>query len=821
MELRVNDPDTQGEIAPARGQVNITPEKLLEELFALQNDPDEYGKKLAEYVFESVEIRQRFGETKAAFESRGMPIRLRIQINSSLAELHGICWELMRDPKIGGTLATSERIVFSRFILSRDWRVIKLRPKTELKALIAVASPSDLDKHRLAEVQVELDRARESLAELKPQVIGDKEPLTLNRLIAAIRQGVDILYLVCHGEISRKMVPQLLLQNEDGTTAELPASDFADRVKELMEVPRLVVLASCESAGKEYGDRGYTAQIALAPRLAEAGVPAVLAMQGKISQETVKRAMPVFFTELLKDGQIDRALAVARGTVRDRVDGWIPALFLRLKDGRIWGEPSVASSRIFNLPFPQNRFFTGREDILTNIHQRFSAGEPVQALNGLGGVGKTQTAVEYAYRYQNSYRIVLWGKAEARESLVTDFVAMAALLNLPEKDAQDQSQTVAAVKHWLANNSGWLLILDNADDLEMTREFIPAQHNGHVLLTTRAQYAGDIAAPNLIQKMEPPEGAVFLLRKTGKLNKDEPLESAPANLRALAEALSKELDGLPLALDQAASFIGEMQSSIEAYLKLYQTERTTLLAHRGKLTQDHASVTVTFSLAFKKVAEASEAAADLLRVCAFLQPDAIPEEIFSEGGKELGEALASIADSPMKLTLAIAEAGRFSLLQADPESKTLSLHRLVQEVLKTEMGTEAERMWAERAVRTVGAAFPDVEFSNWNACSRLNPHAKKLAGTIEREGFVFEQASRLLNQTGAYLYERAQYAEAEPLYRRALEIDERSFGSDHPRVGVQINNLALLLKATNRLAEAEPLMRRALEIDERSFGPDH
>ncbi len=348
VELRVNDPDTQGEIAPARGQVNITPEKLLEELFALQNDPDEYGQKLAEYVFESAEIRERFGETKAAFQKQGTPIRLRIAVDRSLPELHGICWELMRDPKTGSTLATSEQVVFSRFTLSRDWRVIKLRPKASLKALIAVASPSDWEEHNLAAVDVagEIVRARESLAGIGvPTIIGDKEPLTLNRLIAGIRQGVDILYLVCHGEISRKLVPQLLLQNEDGTTDKIEASRFAERISELMEVPRLVVLASCESAGKEYGDRSQAAQIALAPRLAEAGVPAVLAMQGKISMETVKRAMPIFFSELLKDGQIDRALAVARGTVRNQVDCWIPALFLRLKNGRIWYEPGFAGDR--------------------------------------------------------------------------------------------------------------------------------------------------------------------------------------------------------------------------------------------------------------------------------------------------------------------------------------------------------------------------------------------------------------------------------------------------------------------------------------------
>ncbi len=344
VELRVSDPGTQGEIAPARGQINITPEKLSEELFALQNDPDEYGKKLAEFVFESAEIRERFGETKAAFESRGMPIRLRVQISSSLAELHGVSWELMRDPKTETALATSERIVFSRFILSQDWRVIKLRPKSELRALIAVSSPSDLADSNLTPVDTEgeIARARESLAGIQATVVGNDQPLTLNRLVEAIRQGVDILYLVCHGEIARRTGPCLLMQEEDGTTAKVSASDVAQRIGELMEVPRLIFLASCESAGKEYGDRGQAAQIALAPRLAEAGVPAIVAMQGKISMETVKRALPIFFTEMLKDGQIDRAMAVARGLVRERFDAWIPALFLRLKSGRIWYEPGFA-----------------------------------------------------------------------------------------------------------------------------------------------------------------------------------------------------------------------------------------------------------------------------------------------------------------------------------------------------------------------------------------------------------------------------------------------------------------------------------------------
>lgn len=158
-------------------------------------------------------------------------------------------------------------------------------------------------------------------------------------------------------------------------------------------------------------------------------------------------------------------------------------------------KPGAAKrQKILNLPLPRNKFFTGRDDILIGLHTGFEGGESVQALNGIGGVGKTQTALEYAYRYQQDYQILLWGNSHSRESLVADFVAMAGLLELPEANGQDQSEAVRAVKRWLESNNGWLLIFDNADDLAMAREFIPSRDMGHVLLTTRAEHEADCSA---------------------------------------------------------------------------------------------------------------------------------------------------------------------------------------------------------------------------------------------------------------------------------------------------------------------------------------
>jgi len=398
---------------------------------------------------------------------------------------------------------------------------------------------------------------------------------------------------------------------------------------------------------------------------------------------------------------------------------------------------------------------------------------------------------------------------------------MANALNLPEGEAQDQGQAVAATISWLENHGGWLLILDNADDPDMAREFIPSNKSGHVLLTTRAQNVGDIALRNAVCKMEPREGALFLLRKTRNLKNGEPLASAPSELRNQAEALSKELDGLPLALDQAAAFMAETQSSIEGYLSLYGRERVELLSHQGELRQSHPSVTVTFLLAFNKVAEANPAAADLLRVCAFLEADSIPEEIFSEGAGELGEALEAIAETPLTLTKAIGDAGRFSLLERNPETKTMNLHRLAQETLRDEMGDDARRMWAERAVRAVNAVFPDVEYANWPLCHQLIPHTQSLVTFIDEYGFEFQEAVRMMSQAGYYLQERAQYAEAEPLHKRALAIYERALGAEHPYTASGLNNLAALYDSQGRCEEAELLLKRALAIYERALGAEH
>ncbi len=316
------------------------------ELISLVYDPAAYGQNLTQSFFAEPAVQTAFVQARASAQSLGAPLRVRLLIGASAGELQALHWELLADPQGNSPLSTSENLLFSRYLSSLDWRPVRLRAKGELRALVVVANPSNLSDYGLTPIDVagELVRARDGLGEIPITPLPDSDGVrraTLNNLVALLRETeYDILYLVCHGALV-KSEPWLWLEDDQGKVARASGVELVTRLGELTTRPRLLVLASCESAGDGSGD----ALAALGPRFAEAGIPAVLAMQGKISVQTLSQFMPVFFHELQRDGQIDRAVAVARGAVRQRPDHWMPALFMRLKSGRIWYVPGFADEQ--------------------------------------------------------------------------------------------------------------------------------------------------------------------------------------------------------------------------------------------------------------------------------------------------------------------------------------------------------------------------------------------------------------------------------------------------------------------------------------------
>lgn len=344
VELSHSDPGSQAQVAPVRGAASFDRTALLQS----EADHDRYGKALAAQLFADEAVRQRFVQVETAAQASGSFLRILIRIDPSAQELQGLRWELLRHPLSGAALSTSEQVLLSRFMVSHDWRPVKLRARTELTALIAISAPAPgkLQRMELAPVDYEgeVARIRRVFEGVEARTLGGPgSPLTLERLLDELRRGVDMLYLVSHGMFGRSTgTPALVLQDDAGEAQVVKGDELALRIRELQRGPRLVVLASCQSAG----DGGQiapaqrtTAQASLAGRLADAGVPGVIAMQGLISMATVETLMPALFTELLRDGQIDRALAVARSKVRDRDDAWMPALYTRLLGGQLWYTP--------------------------------------------------------------------------------------------------------------------------------------------------------------------------------------------------------------------------------------------------------------------------------------------------------------------------------------------------------------------------------------------------------------------------------------------------------------------------------------------------
>jgi hypothetical protein len=205
--------------------------------------------------------------------------------------------------------------------------------------------------------------------------------------------------------------------------------------------------------------------------------------------------------------------------------------------------------------------------------------------------------------------------------------------------------------------------------------------------------------------MELVEGTLFLLRRAKYIGPQDSQEQAAPAERAMAAKISQLLDNLPLALDQAGAYIEEAACGLSHYFYLLQSYRAVLLDLRnlsGGMNADHPrSMKATLALSFERIKQATPAAIDFLDLCAFLYPDAIPEEMITGGASRLPPLLRDVLSDPPKYDAMIAELRRYSLLYRNLETKTFSIHRLVQAVLRDSMDEALQRQWAKRAVQIV------------------------------------------------------------------------------------------------------------------------
>ena len=486
--------------------------------------------------------------------------------------------------------------------------------------------------------------------------------------------------------------------------------------------------------------------------------------------------------------------------------------------------------RLFRVPYPPNPNFTGRQEFLSALAQPLNQGASspkIFALVGNGGMGKTQIALQHAHIPENDFKYVWWLRSEEPTTLLDDYVGIAEDLKLPGWDLRDTDQAIKSVKRWLECecSSNWLLVFDNAQEPDDLMRYLPAAGSGQIIITSRLSVWDGMAKTlhvDVFQKDDKQDDSVeFLLKRTGQ------------NDREGAANLARELGDLPLALEQAGAYIKETGISFSDYLDRFKKDPKKLLGH-GKLLNYPDTVATTWEISFQAVQKELPVAGDLLNLCAFLAPDAIPRAMWEDGAKQMPEPLASCVKNAVELDKCLALLNKYSLINV--ADNLTSVHRLVQAVVQDRMSMEEQKLWAESALKIDEKALGPEHSS---VAIRVNNLGLVLQdqGDLEGAKRCFERALKIdekalgpehtsvardVNNLGLVLKDQGGDLEgAKRCFERAMKIDEKALGPEHSSVAIRVNNLGLVLQDQGDLEGAKRCFERALKIDEKALGPEH
>jgi tetratricopeptide (TPR) repeat protein len=460
---------------------------------------------------------------------------------------------------------------------------------------------------------------------------------------------------------------------------------------------------------------------------------------------------------------------------------------------------------------PRNKNFTGREELLQRLRAgitgKVTAVVP-HALHGLGGVGKTQMAVEYAYRFRADYEVVWWIPADQPVLVRSSLAGLAPYLGLPPATASGIEDAAEAVLDALRRGDPfdkWLLIFDNADQPEELNDILP-RGPGHVLITSRNHRWEGVVDTVAVDVFTRDESVEFLNKRV------------PRGMRRQdADRLAHELGDLPLALEQAGALQAETGMGVPEYLKLL-SERTSQLLAEGKPTEYPVSMTAAWSLSVASLNEKLPEAVQLLRRCAFFGPEPIPRDAFSQPGLELGAELSGLISDPIRLSRMIGELGRYALARLDIPARTLQVHRLIQALLRDEISPEEQQRMRDEVHTLLSGYAPSDPYdpTNWPRFSGLLGHV-----VPARVGeSPMPPARRFTLDILRYLNATGDSKSARSLAETFLPLWTEQSGAEHPDVLELRVELANILRDLAMYDESAELNAQALAVSERVMGPD-
>jgi tetratricopeptide (TPR) repeat protein len=465
---------------------------------------------------------------------------------------------------------------------------------------------------------------------------------------------------------------------------------------------------------------------------------------------------------------------------------------------------------------PRIASFTGRADELDRLDAILMQDKPAAvtqasvgraAVQGMGGVGKTSLAIEYAHRFRGLYAGVCWCAAETRSGLLSALAGLAVALSAATAEEADVEKAAkAALRRLAEQRATWLLIYDNVTAPDYIADLLPSA-GARVLITSRFSDWSELADEVALDVLPLEEGIALLQNRTGR--------SDAGGAQKLAEALGR----LPLALDHAAAYCKRTQMQFGDYAG----KASTLIdaAPRGAVYPR--SIAATFNLAIAEVVAQCQAAEALMAYLAQCAPERIPMMLVEgavQDERERMKALATLAE--------------VSIVKHDPfedGSPAVTVHRLVQRLARARaLAKGLAQSVSECVIERLAAIYPTTfrtapyafDLSAWSVCDQLTPHVIALRQTYsEGAPSLALKLADLLNRVGAYFHGRAAYTQAMPLIRDAPATREKLLGPEHPLTAQSLHDLARVLSYLNDFSGARPLLERALAIREKVLGAEH
>lgn len=503
---------------------------------------------------------------------------------------------------------------------------------------------------------------------------------------------------------------------------------------------------------------------------------------------------------------------------------------------------------------PRNPNFTGRDALLQQLHTQLRGSRETavlpQALHGMGGVGKSQVAIEYVHRHSHEFDLIWWIPAEQPSQILSSLTKLAQRLGLDV--SPEANSAVPAVREALSTGSipydNWLLVFDNAESLHEVRSYFPTGGAGKILVTSRNPEWAAVARALEVDVFTRDESKQFLTNRTPELSDRD------------ADRLAEALGDLPLAVEQAAAWHAATGMPVDEYLDLLQEKRIELLDDTAS-PDYQVSVAAAWNVSLDKLTEINLAALQLLQVCSYFAPEPISREFFAGSPiTPITEALDETLRDPIKLGRAIRDIQRYALARFDHRNNTLQMHRLVQAVLVGRMDERQREIMRIGSHTLLASSNPHSpgRRSRWDRYQALLPHVI-VSRAVESEDpnvqeLVFEiveflfhwgdhtgcldfaeqaykhrlrllgesnpQTLRLAKYVGFIRGVSAQFAPAAEILERSLEIYLERFGEDDEGCLDAMIMVAYSRRTRGDFAEARKLNERAFEICRRVFGPD-